>query len=119
MKSNYIAVDISWNMLLKFKSKIISPNYSKNPPNLILSDIEYLPFRDNIFYSIFSLTSFQNLPYIKNGIKESFRVSKNNADFKFSILKKELELKSLLKILKPKIKDLLIIKNCKSIINQT
>lgn len=108
--SNYIAVDISWNMLLKFKSKIISPNYSKYPPNLILSDIEYLPFRDNTFFSIFSLTSFQNLPHIKNGIKESFRVSKHNADFKFSILKKKLDLESLLKILEPKIKGLSVIK---------
>jgi len=111
IKLNYVGVDISWKMLLEFKSKIINFNYSNYTPNLILSDIDCLPFRENIFFSIFALTSFQNLPHTKDGINESFRVSKNNADFKFSILKKKLELESLLKILKTKIKDLYIINN--------
>ncbi|MFX1418694.1 MAG: class I SAM-dependent methyltransferase, partial [Promethearchaeota archaeon] len=108
IKSRYIALDISWNMLLEFKSKILYSNYNLHVPNLILSDIEYLPFRDNTFNSIFSLTSFQNLPTIEKGIKEMFRVSKNNTDFKLSILKKKLELKSLLKFLKSWIKDPII-----------
>jgi ubiquinone/menaquinone biosynthesis C-methylase UbiE len=98
-KSDYIGLDISWNMLLEFKSKIFTPYI----PNLIRSDIEFLPFRNDIFHSIFALTSFQNLPGIQKGIQESLRVSKNNADFKFSILKKKIELKSLLYTLKSKI----------------
>jgi len=106
---NYVAVDISWSMLLRFKSKIFNFNHKNYALNLILSDMEYLPFRENIFDSIFSLTSFQNLPHIQIGITESFRVSKNNADYNFSILKKKFELELLLKILKPKIKEMEVI----------
>ena len=109
--SIYVGLDISWNMLLEFKLKIIKCNYSNYAPNLILSDINCLPFRDNMFLSIFAITSFQNLPDIKDGIKESFRVSKNNAEFKFSILKKKLDLDSLFNIFKTKIRDLIIINN--------
>jgi len=104
--SVYVGLDISWNMLVEFKSKILNSHLIEYSPNLILSDIEYLPFRDNIFHSIFTLTSFQNLPGVQKGVTESLRVSKNNADFRFSILKKNIELKSLLYILKSKIKDL-------------
>jgi len=71
--------------------------------------MEYLPFRDNTFSSILSLTSFQNLPTIEKGVKEMFRVSKNNTDLKFSILKKKLELELLLEVLKSNIKDPIII----------
>lgn len=106
IRGNYVALDISWNMLLEFKSKVINLEKRINSLNLILSDIEFLPFRDSIFYSTFSLTSFQNLPNIKNGIEELYRVSKHDADFKFSILKKNLEIEKLLEILKPKIEDL-------------
>ncbi|UCC20800.1 MAG: class I SAM-dependent methyltransferase [Promethearchaeota archaeon] len=107
-KSRYIALDISWNMLLEFKSKIAYSNHNVHVPDLILSDIEYLPFRDNIFSSIFSLTSFQNLPTIEKGIKELVRVSKNYSDFRLSILKKKLEIEALLKFLKARIKDPII-----------
>ena len=110
IRINYVALDISWNMLLEFKSKINNLKKRDFSPNLILSDIEYLPFRKNIFLSIFSLTSFQNLPHIQEGLKELYRVSKHNADFKFSILKKNLELELLLEILSPIIKDLKVIK---------
>ncbi|MFX1594687.1 MAG: class I SAM-dependent methyltransferase, partial [Promethearchaeota archaeon] len=93
-------------MLLKFQSKFIISECLKRTPNLLLSDIEYLPFRDNVFSSIFSITSFQNLPQLEKGINESFRVSKSNADFRFSTLKKNLNLKSLFKILNTKITSL-------------
>jgi ubiquinone/menaquinone biosynthesis C-methylase UbiE len=105
----YVALDISWNMLLRFKSKIITKK--KEAVDLILSDIEYLPFRDNKFCSIFSLTSFQNLPNIQNGIDESLRVGKNNADYNFSILKKKIDKNLLLALLKPKINEFEIIEN--------
>ncbi|MFX1438063.1 MAG: class I SAM-dependent methyltransferase [Promethearchaeota archaeon] len=111
IKLNYVGLDISWNMLLEFKSKISNSVYRICHPNLILSDIEYLPFRENIFLTVFALTSFQNLPNIKNGIIESFRVGKNNAEYKFSILKKKLDTKSLLKIIKTKLRELSITNN--------
>ena len=44
------------------------------------------------------------------GLLELFRVSKNKAEFKFSILKKNLELELLLEILRPIIEDLRVIK---------
>ncbi|UCD00482.1 MAG: class I SAM-dependent methyltransferase [Promethearchaeota archaeon] len=108
VKYKFVAIDISWNMLLEFKSKV--ENYkTKNNLELILGDIENLPFRGNTFHSIFSLTSFQNLPYLKKGLRESFKVCKNNADFRFSILKKSIDLKNLKDMLKLKIKNPCII----------
>lgn len=100
VKYKYAAIDISWNMLLEFQSKKL--NYKpKNNIELILGDIENLPFRKNVFHSIFSLTSFQNLPNINRGIEESYRVCINYGDFKFSILRKNLNLDALLNLLKP------------------
>lgn len=110
IRYNYVALDISWNMLLEFKAKVNMRKGKKKPLNLILSDIEFLPFRRNIFDSIFSLTAFQNLPNFKNGIEELYMVSRYNADFKFSILKKNIEIKKLIGILKSKIEDLKLIK---------
>ena len=94
----YVGLDISWNMLLEFRSKFEKLK-CKNI-SLLLSDIENLPFRDNQFFSVLSLTSFQNLQDVKKGIKELLRVSRNRADFKFSILKKKINLKILVDSLK-------------------
>ena len=96
----YIGLDISLNMLLEFKSKLNKLNFQNNV-SLLLSDIENLPFRENMFNSIYSITSFQNLVNINMAILESLRVSKNNTDFNFSILKKKLNLEMFLEILKP------------------
>ncbi|MHA1987072.1 MAG: class I SAM-dependent methyltransferase [Promethearchaeota archaeon] len=108
LKCNYIAVDISWKMLLKFKKKLLK---LKNKPNVlfILSDIENLPFRNNSFSLIFSLTSFQNLPSILDGIRESLRVSTNEGIFKFSILRKKLDLDQVKTLLEPFVRDLKVI----------
>lgn len=96
----YIGLDISLNMLLEFKSKLNKLNFQNNI-SLLLSDIENLPFRENMFNTIYSITSFQNLVNINMAILESLRVSKNNTDFNFSILKKKLNLEMFLDILKP------------------
>jgi ubiquinone/menaquinone biosynthesis C-methylase UbiE len=108
LKCNYVAVDISWNMLLQFKVKLLKLK-NKIKILLILADIENLPFRDNSFNSVFSLTSFQNLPNILSGIRESLRVSLNRSDFKFSILRKKMELNPLLELLTPFVEDLEVI----------
>lgn len=94
----YVAIDISWKMLLIFKSKL--NKFKAKNGFLVLADIDALPFRENMFNTIFSLTSFQNLPNINKGVKESIRVSRDDADFKFSILKKKLNLEMLLNFLK-------------------
>jgi len=108
LKCNFVAIDISWNMLLEFKSKLFRLKDKANI-SLMLSDIENLPFRDNIFNLIFSFTSFQNLPGTYEGIQELFRVALISSDLKFSILKKKLELGALIDFLKPNVKDLEII----------
>ncbi len=106
---SYIANDISWNMLMEFKSKLV--NLKKQlEVNLILSDLENLPFRKNTFHSIFSATAFQNLPNILNGVKESLRVVKSNGDIILSILKKKINLEELLSYLEPFVKEIIIIK---------
>ena len=96
-------------MLMEFKSKLV--NLKKQfEVNLILSDLENLPFRKNTFHSIFSLTAFQNLPNILNGVKESLRVVKSNGDIILSILKKKINLEELLSFLEPFVKEIIIIK---------
>ena len=90
---HYVAIDISNNMLKEFKSKLNQKVESiRTKVNLILSDLENLPIRENIFNSVFSFTSFQNLPDIFKGLSESFRVIKDGADVYFSILKKKLNM---------------------------
>ncbi len=103
----YIGTDISWNMLMEFRLKM--KNNDKASYNLILSDLENLPLRDQTFHSIFSLTSLQNLPNINDGIKELFRVLKNNAVINLSILKKNLKLDDLINVIKPLLKNLKVI----------
>jgi len=108
LKSKYIAVDISLKMMIKFKNKLLK--LGKKPNVLfVLSDMENLPFRKNSFNLIISLTSFQNLPNILNGVRESLRVSTNECDFKFSILRKKLELDKVINLLKPYVKDFKVV----------
>ena len=84
---------------------------TKHQSCLVLSDLENLPFREDVFHALFSLTSLQNLPNIINGINESFRVTKDNGDVKFSILKKKLDLDEILSHIKLQVKNLKIIEN--------
>lgn len=97
---NYIGTDISLNMLKIFRNKLQRLKL-KYEFNLILSDIENLPFRENIFQTIFSLTAFQNLPNIDEGTKNLYRVSKNKADLYISILRKKNNLKDVIGLLRP------------------
>ena len=107
MRCNILGVDISWNMLKEFSLKLKKKEkLTKHQIYLVLSDLENLPFREDAFHAIFSLTSLQNLPNIINGVKESFRVTKNNGDVKLSILKKNLDLDVLLSYIKPKVSNL-------------
>ena len=104
LRCHYVAIDISLKMLTEFKSKLLK---LKEKPKvfLILSDIENLPFRDNSFNLIFSFTSFQNLPSHTEGFHEICRVGLEGGDLKFSILRKKLELPTLISILKPYLEE--------------
>ncbi|MFX1320716.1 MAG: class I SAM-dependent methyltransferase [Promethearchaeota archaeon] len=101
----YVGTDISLNMLDKFRFKLQKLKL-KYEFNLILSDIENLPFRENVFQCIFSLTSFQNLPNIDEGVRNLYRVGRDKADLNLSILKKNCNLIELMKSLKPLVKNL-------------
>ena len=105
---HYIGMDITLNMLKEFQSKLLNKN-SQWKVSLILADIEFLPFRENIFDLIFSITAFQNLPNLTRGIKETLRVIQGNGDFRFSILKKKLKIEQINSLLKPLITNLKLI----------
>lgn len=90
----YIGIDLSWNMLEKFKQKLI--NFKRKNeilPNLIHCDLENLPFRKVSFDLLFSLTSLQNLADLNKGFYELLRVIKKESYILLSILKKKLEIK--------------------------
>lgn len=115
----FIGVEISWEMISEFKNKIL--NLSDNSYiQLVLADIENLPFRDNSFNLTFSVTSFQNLPNILKGIQESLRIAKSGSSLKISILRKKLKLNTILNLLKPCVNNLEIInkKNIEDVIIQ-
>ena len=92
--NRFVSVDISINMLkkLKNKQKILKKKISILP---ILSDIENLPIRNEIFDAVVSFTSLQNLEDVKKGFSELIRVSKSGAEINFSILKKDKRIDSL------------------------
>jgi len=107
---SFLITDISLNMLTQFLAKKNNGKIQNHEKiNLILSDMGNLPFRNEVFHSIFSLTSLQNLPNINEGVEESFRVAKNEAKMRLSILKKSLDLDALISTLKPKIQHLKVI----------
>ena len=85
----YIGIDISGKMLKMFYNKTKRIKNKVNT-NLILGDIENLPFRKDKFNLISSITSLQNLHDLKKGLKEIIRVGKENTALKLSILRKQL-----------------------------
>ena len=112
MRYRLLGADISWNMLKTFLLKLKkNEKLVKNQVSLVLSDLENLPFREDVFHAIISLTSLQNLPNIYNGIEESFRVTRNNGDARFSILKKKLELDDVVSHIKLQAKNLELVEN--------
>lgn len=108
----YVGVDISWKMLEKFRLKL-NERYkdSKNKIGLILADLENLPFRNNSFNTLFSLTSYQNLPNMKRGIIESIRSLKDTGGLRISILKKKINLKNFISLIKKHVNKMEIINN--------
>ena len=105
-----ICLDISLNMLKKIKIKN-EFNEKKAHVSLILSDMENLPFRENFFDLIVSITSLQNLPDIFQGLTELIRISKRGTEFYLSILKKDTRLKKLISKFEPYFDDFMIINN--------
>ena len=87
---------------LKYKQKVLKKKISISP---ILSDIENIPIRNDIFDAIVSYTSLQNLEDVKKGFLELIRVSKSDAEINLSILKKDNRIDSLVAFIKPFFND--------------
>lgn len=83
----FVGLDISKKML-----KIALRKNKRANLHLICADIDFLPFRENVFSSIFSITVLQNLPNPMNSINEVIRVCKWGGITIFTILKKGLDL---------------------------
>ncbi|MHA1148226.1 MAG: class I SAM-dependent methyltransferase [Promethearchaeota archaeon] len=108
----FIGVDISINMIKEFIKKVeCRPEPVKKVVNLILADLEYLPFRGEVFSLVLSYTSLQNLNSQESGVSELIRVSLSNSKIIFSILKKKIQLKSFIIKYRPVLKTLEILDN--------
>ena len=107
-KLRYIGLDISWKMLKQFLYKI-NKRTSIKRVNLILGDIENLPFREEKIHQIFAVTSFQNLYNIEKGLKELIRVGQHGTSLNLSILGKNLNLDSIYSFLKSETANLNLI----------
>ena len=94
----YVGIDISLNML-KLAKSLMRTCEKSGKYQLILADLENLPIRENVFQSIFSITSLQNLNDIKQGLFEINRIAKNGAYLNISILKKQLDSSQFITIL--------------------
>ena len=86
----YVGIDISLNML-KLAKSLIRTYEESGKYQLIQADLENLPIRGDVFQSIFSMTSLQNLYDVKKGLFEINRTAKNGAYLNISILKKQLD----------------------------
>ncbi len=108
-KLRYIGLDISWKMLKQFLYKL---NKVKNIKyvNLILGDIENLPFREETIHQIFAVTSLQNLHNIERGLRELFRIGQQGTSLNLSILRKNLNFNKIFSCLKTEIVDLNLIR---------
>jgi ubiquinone/menaquinone biosynthesis C-methylase UbiE len=81
-------VDISFEMVKK--------SHKKYPDiHFIVADADNLPFRDDCFDKIFSITHLQNMPEPHNTISEMARVAKDSALLAISILRKNWTLEKL------------------------
>lgn len=107
-KLRYIGLDISWKMLKQFLYKINKRSSIKRV-NLILGDIENLPFREEKIHQIFAVTSFQNLYNVEKGLKELIRVGQHGTSLNLSILGKNLNLDSIYSFLKSETANLNLI----------
>lgn len=79
-----IGLDPSLELLNQGKKDNNENNYNLN--NKILARAESIPFKDNVFDKVISVTSMHNFDDIQAGIQEIKRVGKK--DFVFSILKR-------------------------------
>lgn len=90
-----VGIDMSRNALREAKKR------TKNMPNIVLvrADADNIPFLDHSFDKVFAITVLQNMPDLKKTIVEMKRVSKPQAIFAITGLKKKFASKSFVKLL--------------------
>lgn len=105
----FIGIDISIGMLKEFKKKLEEENKKRSQVSLIIADLEHLPFRERSFSTIFSFTTFQNIPSIPDGFKEVLYVAKNNSVLISSVLRKVKNREIFLEEINKNLKDIELI----------
>jgi len=90
-----IGLDISSKILKEAAKRV-----RKRPDAyLIRADVDYMPFPNGMFDKVFAITLIQNTPSIEMSLNEIIRVSKPDAIFIITGLKKAFSLNKFLKIL--------------------
>jgi len=91
-----VGVDFSQKLLKKAKTR------KKRFLNahILVSDADYLPFRNQTFHTVFAITLLQNMPKPFATLQEIKRASKNHATIAVTGLKKEFTRDSFTKLLK-------------------
>ena len=91
-----VGLDVSSKLLQEARK------YTKSKPNteLIRADADNMPFPDHIFDSVFAITLLQNMPDPAKTIFEMKRVSKTEAVFVVTGLKKKFTAESFVDLLK-------------------
>jgi len=70
----------------------------KNRPTYLNAEAEHIPFKDNTFEVVISITAIQNFHDIEKGLKEIKRVGKNK--FLLTFLKKSRKKQKIIKLIK-------------------
>jgi ubiquinone/menaquinone biosynthesis C-methylase UbiE len=73
---------------LDLSSELLSEAYSRVKQGLVQADSENLPFRDNVFDSLVSVTVIQNVPSPETMVAESARVTRPSGPIVISSLKR-------------------------------
>jgi ubiquinone/menaquinone biosynthesis C-methylase UbiE len=81
-----VGLDFSKKCLLQAKERI--SNKSLRNVQLILADADNMPFHNEVFNTVFAMTILQNMPSASETLAEIKRVSRNDALFVVSGLKK-------------------------------
>lgn len=85
IESNLVGLDLSSALLDKAKERAGETQF------LVQGDSEYLPFRDNVFYAVVSVTVIQNLSNPERMPAESARVTRVDSTVIISSLKRVYE----------------------------
>jgi ubiquinone/menaquinone biosynthesis C-methylase UbiE len=90
----FIGVDFALEMLRSFRENARQNSIVLNKPSffphLICADGEHLPFRDQLFLEVYSVTTLQNLSDPLQGLREMRRVSRTPVRIGITILRKKL-----------------------------